>query len=57
MCDAHNIETFAWDAAGDLLIKTYYDMPPGSVRATTLMSSSSARKTSSPTTPITGRGV
>jgi hypothetical protein len=23
----HSIETFAWDAAGDLLIKTYYDMP------------------------------
>ncbi|MCX4091924.1 hypothetical protein [Nocardia sp. alder85J] len=24
---AHSIETFAWDAAGDLLIKTYYPMP------------------------------
>jgi hypothetical protein len=23
----HSIETFAWDSAGDLLIKTYYDMP------------------------------
>jgi hypothetical protein len=23
----HSIETFAWDAAGDLLIKTSYDMP------------------------------
>jgi len=23
----HSIETFAWDEAGDLLIKTYYDMP------------------------------
>jgi hypothetical protein len=23
----HSIETFAWDAVGDLLIKTYYDMP------------------------------
>lgn len=23
----HGIETFAWDAAGDLLIKTHYDMP------------------------------
>ena len=23
----HSIETFAWDSAGDLLIKTYYPMP------------------------------
>jgi hypothetical protein len=23
----HSIETFAWDERGDLLIKTYYDMP------------------------------
>jgi len=23
----HSIETFQWDEAGDLLIKTYYDMP------------------------------
>ncbi|MGI5222459.1 hypothetical protein [Nocardia sp. CA-290969] len=23
----HSIETFAWDAKGDLLIKTYYPMP------------------------------
>jgi len=24
-----SIETFAWDDAGDLLIKTYYDVPEG----------------------------
>ena len=23
----HSIETFAWDAAGNLTIKTFYDMP------------------------------
>ncbi|MGW5918807.1 hypothetical protein ACWFPY_07420 [Nocardia fluminea] len=23
----HSIETFAWDAGGNLLIKTYYPMP------------------------------
>ena len=25
----HSIETFQWNDAGDLLIKTYYDMPEG----------------------------
>jgi hypothetical protein len=27
--EAHSIETFQWNESGDLLIKTYYDMPEG----------------------------